>query len=247
MPNYRFGKNPPKADYRTLRFGNYLTPEIAAPPPHFNVLTESVFPKLNTTDVSKLFPIDGNDIWGDCTIAALAHASTVYHALLGKHEIMSAEAVLMWYFRLTGGFDSGLSGLDALNYWRQHSASGDKIITFAGISHWNHEHVKQAIRLFGGIFVGFQVQLGCLEAFNANQPWTPSVLTNNGHAVYAIGYDQSGLTMLTWGSLQQGTWAWWDECVDEAYAILPPEAETAGFAPGFNFAQLVIDLYAVGN
>jgi hypothetical protein len=35
--------------------------------------------------------------------------------------------------------------------------------------------------------------------------------------------------------------------VDEAYAILPPEAEQAGFAPGFNFAQLQTDLAAVAS
>jgi len=46
---------------------------------------------------------------------------------------------------------------------------------------------------------------------------------------------------------QQATWAWWDECVDEAYAILPPEAEKPGFAPGFDFAQLKADLTAVAN
>ena len=44
-----------------------------------------------------------------------------------------------------------------------------------------------------------------------------------------------------------GTWAWWDECVDEAYALLPTDAEKAGFAPGFNFAQLKTDLAAVAS
>lgn len=31
------------------------------------------------------------------------------------------------------------------------------------------------------------------------------------------------------GNTQQGTWAWWDECVDEAYAILPPPGAKIGF------------------
>jgi hypothetical protein len=53
--------------------------------------------------------------------------------------------------------------------------------------------------------------------------------------------------VLTWGNTQQATWAWWDECVDEAYAILPPEAEKSGFAQGFNFAQLKADLNDVAN
>jgi hypothetical protein len=35
--------------------------------------------------------------------------------------------------------------------------------------------------------------------------------------------------------------------VDEAYAILPQEAEKNGFAPGFNFAQLQTDLQDVAS
>jgi hypothetical protein len=78
MPGYRFGKHPPKVDYRTLHFRNYALPGIAAPPSTYNVLTASVYPKLKTTDPTKLFPMDGNDTLGDCTIAALAHAETVF-------------------------------------------------------------------------------------------------------------------------------------------------------------------------
>ena len=69
----------------------------------------------------------------------------------------------------------------------------------------------------------------------------------DGHAVFAVAYDQSGVTVLTWGNTQQGTWAWWDECVDEAYAILPPEAKNTEFAPGFDLAQLQTDLSAVAS
>ena len=53
--------------------------------------------------------------------------------------------------------------------------------------------------------------------------------------------------MLTWGNTQQGSWAWWDECVDEAYAILPPEAAHPGFTPAFDVAQLQADLKAVAS
>ena len=246
METLRFGKHPPKIDYRTLRFKNYLTSEIAAPPATYNVLT-SVYQKLQTTDPTKLFPMDGNDTYGDCTIAALGHAVTVYEALLGIQKIMSSQAVVKLYFHLTGGVDSGLNELDVLNYWRQHRVTGDKIITYVSINPRNHTHVQQAIQLFGGVYLGFQVQQNCIQEFDARQPWTPGPLTNEGHAVYAVAYDQNEVTVLTWGNTQQATWAWWDECVDEAYAILPPEAEKSGFAPGFNFAQLQTDLDAVAN
>ena len=246
MANYRFGKHPPKVDYRTLRFKTYLTSAVAPPPPSVDTLTR-VYAKLSQSDPTKLFPMDGNDSLGDCTIAALAHAVTLFRGLVGKTDILSQQAVVKLYMHLTGGVDSGLNELDVLNYWRKTAVGGDKILAFATIDVKNHTHVQQAIQLFGGVYLGFQVQQNCIQAFDARTPWTPGPLTNDGHAVFATGYDPDGVTVLTWGNTQKATWAWWDECVDEAYAILPPEAKTAGYAPGFNFKQLNADLNAVAN
>jgi hypothetical protein len=72
-------------------------------------------------------------------------------------------------------------------------------------------------------------------------------LTNDGHCVFAVAYDATGVTVLTWGNTQQATWAWWDECVDEAYAILPPQAKEKNFAPGYDLAQLQEDLNEVAS
>ena len=246
MAAYRFGKHPPKVDYRTLRFKTYLTPAIPAPPASYNVLT-NVYSKLSISDPTKLFPMDGNDSLGDCTIAALAHALTTYRGLVGKEKIMSKTAVVKLYMHLTGGVDSGLNVLDVMNYWQKHAVSSDEILAYVSVDPKNHTHVQQAIDLFGGVYLGFQVQQNCIQEFNNHQPWAPGPLTTDGHAVYAVGYDQTGVTVLTWGNTQQGTWAWWDECVDESYAILPPEAKNPAFAPGFNVAQLQTDLSAVTN
>jgi hypothetical protein len=160
---------------------------------------------------------------------------------------MATQDVVKLYMQLTGGIDSGLNELQVLNYWQSQPVSGDKILAFAKIDMKNHTHIQQAIQLFGGVYLGFQVQQNCIQEFDARQPWTPSRLTADGHAVYAVAYDSTGVTVLTWGNTQQGTWAWWDECVDEAYAILPPQAEQSGFAPGFDFAQLKSDLAAVAK
>jgi hypothetical protein len=62
--------------------------------------------------------------------------------------------------------------------------------------------------------------------------------------VYAVAYDDNGLTVLTWGSTQKATWAWWDECVDEAYAILPQQAKEFD---GFDLKQLKADLNEVAD
>ncbi len=247
MSQYRFGKHPPKADYRTLRFKSYLAPGLAPPPSAYNVLTSVVYGKLHTTDPTQLFPMDGNDTLGDCTIAAVAHAATTYRGMVGKKKIMAQQAVVKLYFHLTGGVDSGLNELDVLNYWRQQKVAGDEILAYVSIDPKNHTHIQQAIALFGGVYLGFQVQQNCVQEFDAGQPWTPGPLTTDGHAVFAVGYDQNAVTVLTWGIIQQGTWAWWDECVDEAYAILPPEAKKPDFAPGFDIAQLQADLNAVAS
>jgi len=246
MNTFRFGKHAPKIDYRTLKLKKYFTAKLAAPPASVDVLAK-VYSKLKISDPTKLFPMDGNDQWGDCTIAALAHAVTVFRGLTGKKKIWDEKSIVKLYMHLSGGVDSGLNELDVLNYWQSHTASGDKIIAYAALDIKNHTHIKQAIQLFGGVYLGFQVQKNCLEDFTARKTWTPAPLTHDGHAVFAVGYDKTGVTVLTWGNTQKATWGWWDECVDEAYAILAPETKKADFTPGFNFDQLKADLAEVAN
>jgi hypothetical protein len=219
---------------------------LPPPPASYDVLA-TVYKKLNNSDPRILFPMDDNSRLGDCTIAALAHAMTAYNGLVGKKKIMPQGDVLKLYMHLTNGVDSGLNELDVLNYWQSQPVYGDKILAFASIDMKNHTHVQQAIELFGGVYLGFQVQQNCIQEFDAGQPWTPGPLMQDGHAVFAVAYDSNGVTVLTWGNIQKATWAWWDECVDEAYAILPPEAKKSDFAPGFDFDQLQADLAAVAN
>jgi hypothetical protein len=206
-----------------------------------------VYAKLGVRDPKALFPMDGNDALGDCTCAGLAHAITTYNGMIGTRKIMSKPEVEKVYFHLTGGVDSGLNELDVLNYWQSTAVDGEKILAFVKIDPKNHTYIQQAIHFFGGVYLGFQVPQNCMQEFDARQPWTPGALTNDGHAVFAVAYDQKQLTVLTWGNTQQATWAWWDECVDEAYAILPPQAENPDFCPGFDIAQLKADLSSVAR
>ncbi|HEX3777940.1 MAG TPA: hypothetical protein VHV51_25910 [Polyangiaceae bacterium] len=245
MSMKRFGKHPPKQDYRTLRLKNYLKDGLAAPPAAYDVLAQ-VYGKLSVNDPAELFPMDGNDSIGDCTIAALAHASTIYHGLVGKKSIAKTAALEKIYYHLTGGVDSGLNELDVLNYWRKSAAAAEKILGFVAIDPKNHLHIKQAIQIFGGVYLGFQVQQNAIQDFDAHKTWTPGKLTNDGHAVYAASYDDKTVTVLTWGSTQKANWAWWDECVDEAYAILPAEAKAQNF-DGIKFDELKNDLNAVAS
>ena len=258
MPMFRFGKHPPKIDYRTLRLADYLGPDLPPPPASFENLSR-VEKNLENQPVGTLFPVDGNDVYGNCTIAGAAHADTMYFGLDGDELIPAQQDVVKLYFKLTGGPDTGLDMLTVLDYWRHNNlftpgqpvsvpvTSGDEMIAYVSLNPKNHVHVQQAIRLFGGVYLGFQVQQDCVQEFEAHKPWAPGPLTNDGHAVFAADYDQTNVRVLTWGGTQLGSWAWWDECVDEVYAILPPAARKAGFNPGFNLEQLQADLAKVAN
>jgi hypothetical protein len=240
----KFGKLAVKHDERTLMMSYYAT--ALDPPPLSVDLLSRVYSNLKINDPTKLFPMDGNDVYGDCTVAGLAHLDTVYNGLAGKKKILSKSKVLKLYKILTGGPDTGLVELDVLNYWRKNNINGNKILAYVKVDHKNHTHVKQAIQLFGGLYLGINIQQDAISDFeNGHKIWTPGPLTEDGHAIVATSYDQETITVITWGDVQKGTWAWWDECVDECYAIIP--AEISGFEPAFNFNQLYADLQAITN
>jgi hypothetical protein len=240
----RFGKLPPKIDYRTLSFGNYLKEDIEEPPESVS-LTVRVFENLGDKRTDLIFPMFANDQLGDCTVAGMAHGVTVYHGMVTQRHIPELSEVVRIYNHLTGGFDSGLYLLDVVKYWRSTGIEDNQILAYTTLNNHNRVHVKQAINLFGGLLMGFQCQEKVMEEFKAKKPWKPGHLINAGHAVYVTGYDTDYVEVLTWGSTQKGTWAWWDRCVDEAYVLLPPEAKLPEFAPGFDFERLQKDLAEV--
>lgn len=241
----KFGKLKRKVDKRTLQFADYVTSELPTPPVEYSSL-DRIYENLKTTDGGTLFPMDGNDTIGDCTIAGLAHLVTLFNGLVSKTMIPGEQDVEKLYFQLTGGDDSGLHCLDVLNYWRKNAFSGDQIVAYVQVDPKNHTHLQQAASLFGAIYLGFTVQENCISDFKAGKTWTPGTLTQDGHCVPIVSYSEDGVRVLTWGSTQLGNWAWVDETVDEAYAVLPPEAAQPGFSmQGFNITQLQADLAAV--
>lgn len=233
----KFGKLPPKLDHRTLRMASFLPDDLLPSPDRYDVLS-SVYVQTGRADDTELFPVDGNDRLGCCTVAALAHAITVYRGLLGEVEIAPERSVVDLYFKLTGGADSGLAALDVLNWWRKHEVFGDRILAYASLTLPEVENVKQAIHLFGGFYLGFNVQEDAVSDFRYGKTWTAGTNTGEGHAVFVTGYEQDTVTVLTWGRKHLATWDWLMNQGDEAYVILPPEAQSYGFADWFDFEQL---------
>jgi hypothetical protein len=240
----KFGRLPVKHDERNLQFANYITPKLAPPPSAVDNISKA-YKLVCCLSRDSLFPMDGNDKWGDCTVAGGAHAITLFRAMIGQKYVPSSDDVVSEYLKLTGGTDTGVYELDLLNAWRKDGMFGDKILAHVEVNPKNHTHVQQSIQLFGGLLVGMVTTQDCINQFWAHQMWTPGPLTGGLHAVFVANYDPNRLTVLTWGKTQDASWDWWDECIDEAHAILPPEAANNLFQPGFNLGQLQADLIEV--
>ena len=132
-----------------------------------------MYPNLGISDPTQLFPMDGNDQYGDCTIAGVAHAITVYRGMISQNIIPPSDDVVNQYFTLTDGNDTGMNELDVLGYWRNNSLWGDEILAYAKIDNTDHNTVKQAISFFGGVYLGFQVQVKAIDDFNNGTPLDP--------------------------------------------------------------------------
>ena len=207
-------------------------------PPSFNILTDDPEMKFIVgkahTERKELFPIDGNDKWGDCLCAAVAHAATVFHGMVNKLFVPEEYEVINKYKEISGATTPpgpGLRSRQVLEPLKHKGLFGEKIMFYVPFDPRNHEYMKLAIRYLGGVFIGFNFQKSDIKTFEDHKPWdfVPGDLDGTGHAVFAYAYDDTGIDMFTWGSEQHGTWNWVDKRVDEAYAILPLEAHDKSF------------------
>jgi hypothetical protein len=244
---YKTGRNPVKLDRygRTLDLKDFMG---AVPdPPTAVVNSKRVYDALGINDPTILFPLLGNDKVGDCTIAAIGHMKTVYSGLVGIKTIPTTEDTLTEYYKITHGLDTGCNELDVLKKLKKTGILGEKAPVYGSIDVKNHKEVQQVIWLFGGIYIGFNVQANAQQDFFNRVPWTPGKLTNDGHAVDIIDYSPTMMNSLTWGNDQQATWDWWDCCVDEAWLILPQEYQMPNFLLGFEKQQLLAAAQALAQ
>ena len=239
----KLGKLPARRDRRTLQMKKYVAP--LPPPPA--VYWSKGFPSWGTML---------NDQLGCCTIAAVGHAIQVWRMNLGGNVSMpritpSDSTILTGYEQWCGynpsdpSTDQGGVELDVLNDWRQQGLAGDKILAYAAPAPSNVLHVKQAIFLFAGIYIGFAVPQSAMDQFSAGQPW--DVVANDGgivggHAVFCPDYNSAGLFAITWGQRQFMTWAFWAKYLDESYALLSPD-----WINSKNLAPNMVDLTTLQN
>jgi len=197
------------------------------------------------------WPMDGNDRYGDCTMAAAAHLIQSWNAQTGESlPVPVDQQVVAQYLKLTGGKDTGLVESQVLKRWMSSGLWDNKIVGYAPVNVHNLDSLKQAIAFFGGVYVGIQVPDNAQDQFRAGKPWTldpgwQQQSIEGGHAVPLLGYDDQYLYAITWGAVQPMAWDWWSTYGDEAWVILSEEFSRAGKVNGIDVAALQADLAQV--
>jgi hypothetical protein len=241
----KLGKLPARVDPRTLSLTHYVEPHVLPAPPS----------TLDLATPVPDWPMYRNDLIGDCTTAAAAHMIEAWTAAssgrsleLDEADVVSAFDAVRIVDPATG--EEGAVELDVLKLWRTAGIGGHTIGAFAAVAIRDRELVRTGAELFGGLYIGLQLPLraqeqvvwdwtGRLDGPDAPGSW-------GGHAVDVVGYDESGLTVVTWGALQRLTWSFWERYCDEAYCLISSDFLTSGHSPaGFDLETLEQDLALV--
>lgn len=235
----KLGKLAVKKDKRNLKLADYIAKPKALPKLPSKVLTYQKVPS---------WPMYDNDTLSNCTAATAGHLVQGWtNARDGKIVTPALSAVDALYWA-TGTADDGRYSLDVLNEWHRNGMGRDKIGAFVQLNLKLTGHWKYAIDEFGGAFVGLALPISAQRA-TSWKAWTgPNAVPGSwgGHAVSAVGYDQYGAYLVTWGAIIKATWGFMTKYADEGYAIISPDFLAAGKSPaGFDTATLTADLAAI--
>lgn len=241
------GKQPPRHDPRTLKLARYLSTTAPLPPaPPSRDWSSAAAPNWGML---------GNDALGDCTCAAAGHLIQTWTANHGREitptdlEIVAAYSAITGYSPALPSSDQGAVEIDVLNHWRTDGIAGNKIGAYAWVDPANKSLVEAGINLCGGVYCGAALSVSAQSQTVWDVTDGPEAVPGSwgGHAMAVVGYNATGVVLVTWGAIKIATWAWWLAYVDEAYAILD-DAWVNGSTPspnGFDLAALQTDLGAL--
>lgn len=195
------------------------------------------------------FPIDGNDQFGDCTIAGAAHLVEAWDAeVKEKDPIPNETEVVTTYFDLTGGEDTGLNESEVLRTWQREGMFGEKIAAYAPVNPRHLLELHQAVAFYGGCYLGILCGLPQQEQFSKGEMWVyTGEEEEEGHCVVALGYGPNGgLHCKTWGGEAVLSAGYLAHKLTEAWVILPHQlVERKKDALGIDLATLQKDLAKV--
>lgn len=249
----KLGRNRPVAIGPHFRLRNYLLPSMPAVPPTVD---------YSAPAATALRDILGNDVLGDCVIAAAYHMVELETANAGALWVPTLDEVIADYSAI-GGYvigdastDQGCDEATALNYWQRYGfANGTKLLGWLTVK---PSDLRAAIYLFENSFLTFEVPDAWISPFPSGDGFIWDVAPPNpksGHAVVAVGYDTLGVQIDSWGLRGTVTWAAVTSLCNPTaggglYVTLTPDQLARGDAKapnGFAWGDLVSDFNTMGG
>ncbi len=202
------------------------------------------------------WPVYLNDRIGDCTCAALGHALEAWSTYaqgttlaVPDSDVLSLYEAVSGYDPQTGANDNGAVEQDVLTYVQKNGIGGHKILAFAQVDHRNLSEMKQALEIFGTLYLGFQVPQSAEDQFGQGQPWTvvPGSPVIGGHAINLQKWDTQYMYPVTWGKLQPMDEKFWMTYGDEAWVIVTEDwlSKTGVTPTGLNISTLLADFHSI--
>lgn len=140
------------------------------------------------------YPMNGNDVLGDCTAAAVNHTIETWRHWAWWNDYCTLDQVKQFYFMTTGGVDSGQYEPIVLQYWANPGMAGNTIYSYVHLNQFNHTALNAAIwDTVGGVEVTLALPYTAVQQFVAGQEWSYVTYTGNG-APYSYGAHEIELT-----------------------------------------------------
>lgn len=227
---FKLGKKSP-SNRDSLSFGDFLTAIPASP--------------LVDFAPNYVYPMFGNNIWGDCVCADEGHSEQVTLGLLtGKQPVITINEIETWYktqnptWSPTSGAEG--NGMD-IQTFLEYLVEQKKVLGFAKIDFKNVKLFQAAIYIGLSVKVGVQLQEIQQGAQFTEGLWDyiPGSPIIGGHDICFVGYNESTqrYQLVSWGKLIECTQSFVDNCVDEAWLPIRPEhIANPAFRNSFNLS-----------
>jgi len=254
----QLGRRPTKSDARTVR----LAPIVAGSPgalPAAPLARNWGRHYLANGDQGDLisFGTFNNMTYGDCTCASFGHLDQAVCQATGAKPTIATSTVLeaydaisVWDRSAPTVNDDGATNLDALRWFKKQGL----IVAYASINEANRTHVETCINVCHGVYAGFDLPLSAQKqkVWDVAPPGKrdPSYDRRSwgGHAAMAVGYDDIGVWIVTWGRLQFMTWSFWYTYTEECNVAIHRQlvADVGKLSPaGFLAGQILATLATV--
>jgi hypothetical protein len=211
-PVKKLGKRPPvRKD--TVSIADFMTGQI---PEH---------PVVNMAPMLT-YPMDHNDVAGDCVVAGADHALQVISASLGVPRRNWTDAQILTYYQTQnpnfrswadGGTDAD-GGMIIQDFLSTLVRVGE-IVAFGAVDFRNQELMEAATYVGLAIVTGEDLRV----AQQSQKVWDYSAKSPDwgGHCTTTVGYlGNENQTCVTWGALQDMTEGFISHQVDEAWLVL---------------------------